>query len=397
VSPEPPLPLVIAASAVWDTPAPVNSHQIARRFAARGHPVLYVESTGLRSPSLRAPQDWRRVAARLQRLGGGLRDVAPRLRVLGPLALPGARSAWVRGLSERLLRDQVARALRRIGGEAPLLWAFLPTAWPLSDLPLRGVVYHCVDDYAGNPGVDAGWLRQCETRMLERADLVVASSPVLAERLREQRPDLRLAPNVADVALFGRAAREPLPEPAALRGWPHPRVLYVGNLAAYRIDPELLAGALEAVPDGCLVLVGATGLGDPGSLPPALRALLRDDRVLVAGARAHKELPAWMRHADVALIPFLDNPHTRGSLPLKLWEYLAAGLPVVARALPNLRGLEAEGVRTASDRAGFAAAVRAAVDEPPALRRARSAAAARHGWERRMDQLEAWAVEVAKP
>ncbi len=395
MSPSVRVPLVLAASAVWDTPAPVNVHQIARRFAARGHRVLFVESTGLRPPSAASSQDLRRIAARLGRVAAGAREVEPGLFVLGPLALPGSRSPRVRRLSAWALGGQVARAARRLGLERPVLWSFLPTALPLADrIDPRAVIYHCVDDYAGNPGVDPAHVAALEGRMLERADLVIASSPVLAERLRTRRTDVRLAANVADTALFSRAVVEALDEPEALRGQPRPRVLYVGNLAAYRIDPALLRAALDAVPGGVLVLVGASGLGDTGGLPAAFRALLEDPRVIEAGPRPHEELPAWMRHCDVAVIPFLDTAHTRGSLPLKLWEYLAAGLPVVARALPNLVGREAAGVETAVDAAAFGAAVARAAAEPPERRLARSGAAREHGWEARVELLARWLDEL---
>jgi glycosyltransferase involved in cell wall biosynthesis len=226
--------------------------------------------------------------------------------------------------------------------------------------------------------------------MLARADLVLATSPVLAERLRARRPDAECWPNVADVALFRRALDEALPEPPELAGRPHPRAVYVGNLAAYRIDFALLEAAARAVAPGPLVLVGAEGLGDTGPPSEAAAALRRRPEVLRLGPRPPEALPAFLRHADVALVPFLDNEHTRGSLPLKLWEYLAAGLPVVARALPNLEALAAEGLaRTASVAAGFGAAVREALAEAPEARSARARRALAHGWEERMEALVA--------
>lgn len=393
------VPLVIAASAVWDTPAPVNAHQLARRFAARGHPVLFVESSGLRTPSLSAPHDLRRIAARLRHFGGGLRELAPGLHGLAPLALPGSRSRAIRWISERALGAQVARAVRRLGWPAPLLWALVPTALPLARATKPcAVVYHCVDDYTGNPGVDACWLRGVEGQMLERADLVIASSPVLAERLRERRPEVRCAPNVADVELFARAVDEVLPEPKELADAPRPRILYVGNLASYRIDPALLGAARAAAGEGSLVLVGESGLGDTSAAAPGLAQLPGSPGVVVTGPRPHDELPAWMAHCDVAVIPFLDNDHTRGSLPLKLWEYLAAGLPVVARALPNLEGRESLGVRTAADPEAFGRAVREALTEPPERRAARSAEARRRGgWDERMEELAGWIEELLSP
>lgn len=391
---DPGVPLVLLASAVWDTPAPVNAHQIARRFAARGHPVLFVESTGLRAPALAAPHDLRRIAARLRNFVGGVTATADGVHVLSPLALPGAGRPWLQRVSEAWLARQIQGACRRLGFERPVLWAFLPTAIGFAGrIDHRGLVYQCVDDYAGNPGVDADWVRGLEERLVARADLVLATSPVLAERLRAWRPDVRLAANVADVAHFARALECDLAEPLALAPHPHPRVLYVGNVAGYRIDPRLLAGARAAAGDGTLVLVGETGLGDTEAVPEELAAVLSDPKVFVAGPQPHADLPAWMAHCDVALIPFQDNAHTRGSLPLKLYEYLAAGLPVVARDLPNLRGLEDQGVTTAPDAVGFEAQVRRALAAGGEGRAARSRAAASHGWEGRIDELARWIGE----
>ena len=86
-------------------------------------------------------------------------------------------------------------------------------------------------------------------------------------------------------------------------------------------------------------------------------------------------------------MPFLDNAHTRASFPLKVWEYLAAGLPVVATPLPSLRELGADGTIRLADRSDFAAAVRAAAEEPAARRAERLARARGHDWPARIEEL----------
>ena len=142
---------MLGASASWETPAPVNSHQVALRLADRGHRVLYVESTGLRSPSpFRTSHDLSRMVRRVRGFLGGVRQVAPNLQVLSPVALPGVGSRGLRELSMRGLGRAVAGAARRLGLERPVLWAFLPTYLRTADaLDPSLVVYHCVDHYAG--------------------------------------------------------------------------------------------------------------------------------------------------------------------------------------------------------------------------------------------------------
>jgi glycosyltransferase involved in cell wall biosynthesis len=381
------VPIVLAASASWETPAPVNAHQVARRLAARGHRVLFVESVGLRAPApLASGHDLRRVLARLRGFAGGLREAAPGLYVLSPV-VPLVGPRWLREAALRVLAASVARAARKLGFEQPLLWAFLPSALPFAGpLAARAVVYHCVDHYAANPGVDARWVDALERRMLERADVVFATSPWLAERLRRAGGRLvHEVPNVADVALFARA-HEPLPEPPELRDLARPRAIYVGNLAAYRVD----VGLLEAVARSgvSLVLIGPVGLGDGAALAPDLRALLAMPAVRALGPRAPEALPAYLRHCEVALLPFLDNDHTRASLPLKLWEYLAAGLPVVGTPLPNLRELAAEGlVALARGPDAYASAVLRAAGEERAARAARLSRARAHDWPARIEGL----------
>ncbi len=381
----PDVPVVLAASAPWETPTPVNAHHIARRLAARGHRVLFVESTGLRAPALGRGRDVSRIAARLRRFAGGVRREAERLDVLAPLALPGGGPGVFRRASLRALAVQVRRAAADQGAR-PVLWSFLPTGVALADpLDARLVVYHCVDHYAANPGVDAAWVDGLEARMLERADLVFATSPVLAERLTSRRSDVVLVPNVADVDAF---AAPPGPEPAALATLPRPRVLFAGNLAGYRIDFELLLALARARPELALVLVGPEGQGDVAPPGAAARALHGLPNVTWAGPVAWEALPTWFAHADVGLIPFLDNDHTRGSLPLKLFEYLAAGLPVVATDLPNLAGYAEPGVLSVV-RGGeaFVDAVDAALAAPAEARARRVARAREHDWRARMDGL----------
>jgi glycosyltransferase involved in cell wall biosynthesis len=368
----------------------VNCHQVALRLADRGHRVLYVESTGLRSPSpLRTSHDFSRMLRRMRDFLGGLRQVAPNLQVLSPVALPGVGSRGLRELSLRAIGRTTTRAARRLGLERPVLWAFLPTYLRAADaLGPRLVVYHCVDRYAGNPGVDAAWVDEVERRMLRRADVVFATSPVLAEHLGATRPDVELAANVADVELFGRAVTEELPEPDELRGLPPRRAVYVGNLASYRIDFDLLLAVARSHPQLQLILIGVAGLGDVGAPPRSGSELIAMPNVTALGPRPQRDLPAYLRHCQVALIPFLDSSHTRASLPLKLWEYLAAGLAVVATDLPNFRSLAEERmIRTARDPRGFAEAVGEALGDPPEERERRLARARGHDWRARMETL----------
>jgi glycosyltransferase involved in cell wall biosynthesis len=373
--------IVCVGSADWATELPINQHQLMRRLAARNR-VLFVESLGLRRPQL-AGRDLRRL---WRRLCNGLRGARPAdgLHVLSPLVLPLHGAAAARALNRRLLRLQVGRAARRLGMRRPILWAYAPQAEDLLGLlDPELVVYHCVDDLAAQKGVDAASFRAAEGRFVRRADLVMASAPALAERMRPLSDNVLHVPNVADTAGFATAL-EPGEVDAAVEALPRPRLVFQGAVVATKLDVELLAELARLRPGWSIVLVGPLGAGDPGG---DLSPLERAPNIHLAGPRPASELPVVLRGADAGLIPYAINDLTRSVFPMKVYEYLAAGLPVLSTPLPALQGVgEVELVADAAELA--AAAERVLAADSPERRRERSRVAAGHSWEARIEEIE---------
>jgi glycosyltransferase involved in cell wall biosynthesis len=373
--------IVCIGSADWATELPINQHQLMGRLAARNR-VLFVESLGLRRPQL-ASRDLSRLWRRLR---AGLRGPRPAsdLHVLSPLVLPLHGSAAVRSINRRLLRFQVGRAARRLAMQAPILWAYVPQAEGLLDvLEPELVVYHCVDEVAAQKGVDAESFRVAEERFARRADLVLASAPALAERMRTLSDRVLFAPNVADTDLFATAL-EPGPVDPALASLPRPRLVFQGAIVATKLDLSLLAGLARLRPNWSIVLVGPEGAGDPGG---DLSTLREAPNIHLLGARRQAELPALLRGADAGLIPYAINDLTRSVFPMKVYEYLAAGLPVLTTPLPALEGVAA--VDTVASAEQLAAAMEEEMaSDTPGRRRERSGAAAAHSWEGRIGEIE---------
>lgn len=374
--------IVCVGTADWQTELPINQHQLMGRLAARNR-VLFVESLGLRRPQL-ASRDLRRIGRRLAR---GLRGVrsSGAVHVLSPLVLPLHGSAAVRSLNRRLLRLQVGWAARRLKMRRPLLWAYAPQAEELLDvLDPEQVVYHCVDDVAAQKGVDGDSFRASEERYARRADLVLASAPALAERMRTLSGHVLYAPNVADTALFATALDEG-PVDASLDSLPRPRLVFQGAIVATKLDLPLLAELARLRPGWSVALVGPRGAGDPGG---DLSALDQAPNIHFAGPRDAGDLPAVLRGADIGLIPYAINDLTRSVFPMKVYEYLAAGLPVLATPLPALEGVD--GVERVADAAELVAAVERELElDAPTRRKRRSEAAAAHSWETRIEEIEA--------
>lgn len=374
--------IVCIGSADWATELPINQHQLMGRLAATNN-VLFVESLGLRKPQL-AGRDLSRLWRRLKRGLRGARPVPEGLHVLSPLVLPLHSKEAVRRLNRWLLRFQVKRAAHKLGMSEPILWAYVPQAEAVVDvLDPSLVVYHCVDDVAAQKGVDAESFREAEERFAGRADLVLASAPALAERMRNLSNHVLYAPNVADTGTFATAL-DPGPVDPALEELPHPRLVFQGAIVATKLDVGLLAQVAELRPEWSIVLVGPRGAGDPtGDLSPLDKA----PNIHMIGPRPANDLPQVLRGADIGLIPYAINDLTRSVFPMKVYEYLAAGLPVLATPLPALDGVEAiETVGSAEELVDAAEGELAA--DSPALRKARSQAAASHSWETRLGEIE---------
>ncbi len=180
-------PIVCLGSAEWDSEIPTNQHHLMAELS-RLTPVLFIESLGLRRPTL-STRDLRRM---LRRFARGLRPLRryDNVHVLSPTVVPYHERAPVRRLNEALLRRVVTRATRQIGISRPILWAYVPQALALVDvLDPRLVVYHCVDDIAAHDRIDTKTFQQAERAFVHRADLVIASSEPLRARLAAEAGD----------------------------------------------------------------------------------------------------------------------------------------------------------------------------------------------------------------
>jgi glycosyltransferase involved in cell wall biosynthesis len=358
-----------------------QGHQeIASRFAAAGHRVLFVENSGVRAPRL---GDVGRVRRRLAnwwraRRSRGIAEVQPGLFVLSPLLLPLPYSRAALGLNVAVLKAAIGRWLSP--GERPLLWTFLPT--PLA-LEMRRVlhpgttIYYCVDDFASSSAA-ARRITSSEESMLGAADLVFVTSRRLRERALRFSDRVGLFPFGVDLKSFERALDDPGEPPSVLRDLPHPLLGYVGGIHRW-VDAGLLAAVADRLPHATLLMIGP--------LQTDVAKLLRRPNVRWLGQQPHAELPGLLKHIDVGLIPYLRCEYTDHVHPTKLSEYLALGLPVVATALPELRGVNEEHpglLHLADDVEGFLRGIAAALAPAPAAERQRRLAVARQSaWSER--------------
>lgn len=371
--------IVCVSSLDWDAHW-TSKQQIMHRLAESNR-ILYVEEPVTMLAPIKVPARWRRwraVAPRLRKVQAGLWVLTP------PPMLPfGNMRPAVNRANQAVLARYIRWAARQIGLEKAILWTYLPTSCALLDrLDPEAVVYHCVDEHSAFPGyVDPEVVRGYDEELTRYADLVMTSARNLLLSREHLNPNIHHVLHGADVSHFGTALDPALPIPADLAAIPSPRLGVVG-VHDERLDLEAVEALAQADPSWQVVLVGPI---QPGDVDEARLAALPNVHLL--GGKPVTELPAYLKGLDVALIPYKLNELTRNIFPLKLYEYLAAGLPVVAAALPELASF-ADWASLADKPEDYPRQVREALAaDSPEVRARRSTYAAQNSWDARVEEI----------
>ncbi|MDY7009784.1 MAG: glycosyltransferase [Planctomycetota bacterium] len=357
--------------------APPTSKHHVMHLLAKKNTVLWVNYHASRTPTA-SSSDLLYIARKLGQVFGGLTNPRKNLYVLTPLVVPLPASAWARRINRTLLVRQIKRTLGRLRAGPLQIWSFAPdVAYLLDEFAAERIVYYCVDDFASFTGYDSRQVLRDEADLCGRADLVVATSMALKETRQRFNPNTILVTHGVDYEHFAKALSDRLPVPEDIADIPHPILGFFGLLRDW-VDLDLLAEVARRRPDWHIVLLGdsTVDLSPYRKLP----------NVHFLGRKKYEELPAYCRQFDVGLIPFKINDLTRAVNPIKLREYIAAGLPVVSTPLPEL-GLCGPFVHAADTPDAFAEAIESALATGLDARRKRTEAMAKETWPEKTETI----------
>ncbi len=330
-------------------------------------PVLWVNLIGTRRPAL----DWATARRGFEKFGQWLRPTAGQLlpanlRVVSPKVWPGFGQPWERRFNRAWLARQLRPLLDQLP-EPPIAITTMPTAADLvGALPVAHWVYYCVDDFSVWPGIDQAAASVLEDRLIDTADVLVAASEPLCDRIAARGRSAHLLTHGVDLDFW--SIQHSALSTQHFEGLSPPFVVFWG-LIDPRLDLDILHELSASLTEGTIVLIGPEDRPDP--------ALDRLPRVVRRPALPLADLPAVAAAAEVLIMPYADAPVTRAMQPLKLKEYLATGKPAVVRDLPATRPW-ADCLDVASTRQDFTDAVRRrlATGLPAAQRFARQRLAA---------------------
>lgn len=235
------------------------------------------------------------------------------------------------GFADRSLRRQVRRAATEAGFDQPMLWVNDSVYVGLAEEVTWPVLYDITDDWTREQVSRREKKRRLdrERRLLARASAVVVCSPELAADRGRTRP-VALIPNAVDTDHFQRPRPRPNDLPAS------PTAVYVGSIQRERFDTGLVVDLAGRLPHLQIVLVGPASLtGDDQQM------LCAFTNVHLLGPRFYQDVPAYLQHADVVIVPHVVTPFTESLDPIKAYECLATGRPTVSTPVAGFRDLPA--------------------------------------------------------
>lgn len=346
------------------------------RLLSRDNRILWVNSIGYRAPSASA-RDMSRALNKLKAAAQPVKEVERNIFVLNPLAIPVHGVPWMRAVNRQLLRLQVIRAMRGLHFERPINWVFNPAAGVIAGaLDEDLVIYYCVDEYTAFSGVATNAMLDLEDQLLRRADLVIVSADRLHRTKSRANPRTVLVRHGVDYAHFRKALAAETEIPEEIRDLPRPIIGYFGLMAEDWIDIDLMVHVAKHFSTGSMVLLGkvTTDMSRLTSLP----------NVHLLGRKEFSTLPAYSKGFDVAMLPFPISEVTLNANPLKVREYLAAGLPVVSTKIPEVEVLGL--CRIAESKEGFVREIEEALKDPgPKVERSDSMRG--ESWEGRLEEI----------
>jgi len=367
----------------WDGASQVSKHHLARYWADLGHSVLYVESQfHLFSFITRMKEAFRL----LTRFIFGPNKVANNLWIhcfpsvfpyrSGVSFLTNSLTLAINQFVPRKLINSLCKSLKL---DNPVVIIGTATALPIIErLDPKLVVYHCSDDYSSQPNFPSSF-QDLEKKLIARADLIICTAKELTEIKAPMNPQTYTVTNGADVNHFKSSLDDSTEIPVEIKDFSGPVIGYVGTVFEW-LDFEMIAKAARAKPEYNFVFIGpvTTDISLIHDIP----------NVHILGPKSYSSIPNYLKGFDVATIPFIIHDVTLRASPVKFYEYLASGTPIVATRLPDLEKFDHLVDLFSRPDQYVESLDKALTDKSTTALNKRLAEAGKHSWESRFEKID---------
>jgi len=351
--------------------------------------VLFVNSIGLRNPAYSSAKDLKRIVSKLAGFVRGVEQVGKNLFVLTPLAIPIQNNRIVKVVNRWLLYVQLRFVQLSFSLKDPFVFVFSPIFSAVADkLHHRCLVYYCIDDLAWYKGVNKDDFERNESVLVAKADAIIACSRKLFDAKKPEKEMTFYVPHGVDWNNFSAALAVGFEKPGDIKDIPGRLIGYYGFISEDWIDYDLINAIGDAGNDWSVVLIGR--------VKEDIKQKIKSSNVYFLGVKDFHSLPRYNRFFSAAIIPFKLNELTLSSNPLKLYEYLSSGLPVVSIDIPEVRRCSSL-ISIAVSKEDFINKLRLEIAADSVERRQERAAAMKsEDWSNRLDDISRIIQDVAK-
>ena len=290
---------------------------------------------------------------------------------------------FINRINQRIIASFVRKKMKAHGFEKPVVWCYSPmSADAVNKIPHSAICYDCVDRHSAYKGIiNQATVNGMEKELAGKADRVFATAIGLFDTLSEYNENATMLPNGVNFEHFNRAA-EKLPTPDDLKDLPRPIIGFSGMLQEC-IDYDKIELIAKTCPDWSVVLVG-------GNMPGVnLDYLRKYPNIHFLGMKKYDDMPAYLSAFDVCLNVFRSGELSKDVSPLKFYEYLASGKPVVTTPQPEQVLGYNDAVYISYGEADFVEKCREALSEPDSSKtELRIAYAKACSWDARVREME---------
>lgn len=368
--------IICLSSVDWD-PIWTRKQQVMSRLP-HSNKILYVEPPITLLSPFKDPEMWKKWGMWRQ----GVRRLNDFIYLWSPPPiLPfGNKYRWINKFNQWLMAQALKPVLQQLDMVDPILWTYMPNSGDIIEkIPHKLLVYDCVDEHSEYSGlINKDNMLNMEKDLIEACDTVFVTAEGLYQSKKPFAKTIYFLPNAANVEHFMQAQNAETPIAPELGALPKPVIGFVGVIQDW-IDLDLIELTARSHPEWSVVMVGPVG---PGINVAPLEQL---PNVHLLGRKAVQDLPKYLKGFDVCLNPFKMNELTDKVSPLKFYEYLASGKPIVTVDMPGIRDF-ADVVEVAKSREEWVPAIeRALNNESPDKLEQRLKRARENSWESRVE------------
>lgn len=319
---------IICLASGYNAP-PTSKHHIMH-ILEKNNTVLWVNYHASRVPGATG-SDFTYMAGKIIEILKGKKRVKKNLYVLTPFVFPFPASSLAKKLNKKLLVFQIGKALKQIKKSPLQIWSFTPEiSYILNHFKEEKVIYYCVDDHASFSGYDKKQVLMDEKELCTKSDLVITTSTALHKAKKDWNKNTILIPHGVEFDHFNKAVTKDLACPEEIVDIQSPKFGFFGLIRDW-VDLDLIASVAGKKPQWNFIFIGDADSN------VNLSKYKKFKNIYFLGRKKYDELPAFCRYFDIGIIPFKVNELTYAVNPIKLREYLSAGLPVISTPMPEVK------------------------------------------------------------